>query len=81
VEAGEKVMQRWEYLFVWAVSEQGGTFHYRLNGKDKQTDTMNWTSRKFFNDLGEQGLELISAILKDKEWSNGGMYVFKRRVG
>ena len=71
-------MTKWEYLFVEVVSEQGGTFHYRLNGKDEETDTLNWTSRKFFNDLGEQGWELISAILKDKEWSTGGMYVFKR---
>ncbi len=71
-------MQKWEYLFVEIVGESGGTFHYRLNGVDNQTDTVEWTSRKFFNDLGADGWELISAILKDKEWSAGGMYVFKR---
>jgi len=37
-------MQKWEYLFVEVVSEQGGTFHYRRNGKDEETDTVNWTS-------------------------------------
>lgn len=71
-------MQKWEYLFVEIVAESGGTFHYRLNGADSQTDTVEWTSRRFFNELGNHGWELVSAILKDKEWSPGGMYVFKR---
>ncbi len=53
--------------------EHGGTFHYRLNGADSQTDTLEWTSRRFFNGLGSEGWELVSAILKDKEWSPGGM--------
>jgi hypothetical protein len=74
-------MQKWEYLFVEVVSESGGTFHYRMNGENKETDTLHWTSRKFFNELGEQGWEMISAIIKDKEWSAGGMYVFKRSLG
>lgn len=37
-------MQKWEYLFVEVVSESGGTFHYRMNGENKETDTLHWTS-------------------------------------
>jgi hypothetical protein len=72
-------MQKWEYLFVEVVAEAEGTFHYRLNGADQQTDTLEWKNGKFFDDLGQQGWELIAAILKDNErWSPGGTYVFKR---
>jgi hypothetical protein len=71
-------MPKWEYLFIEIVSESGGTIHYRSNGKDGQVETVEWTSRRFFNDLGGSGWELISASLKDKEWSAGGLYVFKR---
>ena len=48
-------MQKWEYLFVEIVAEAEGTFHYRLNGADHQTDTLEWKNGKFFNDLGEHG--------------------------
>lgn len=33
----------------------------------------------FFSELGEEGWELISAFVKDKNWSTGGTYVFKRQ--
>jgi hypothetical protein len=72
-------MQKWEYLFVEIVAEAGGTFHYRLNGVDQQTDTLEWKNGKFFNDLGQQGWDLIGALLRDAEkWSPSGTYIFKR---
>lgn len=53
-------MEKWEYLFIEIVAESGGTFHFRLNGEDQTTDTLEWASRKFFNDLGQKGWELAS---------------------
>ncbi|MEK6409291.1 MAG: hypothetical protein AABN34_20385 [Acidobacteriota bacterium] len=64
-------MKKWEYLFIEAMYPTTTNVTCRVNGQQLTFPKGNW---QIFNQLGEQGWELVAA--NGPDWC----YVFKRPI-